>query len=69
MENNNVKSGIGFFELLGVAFIILKLCGVINWAWGWVLAPIWIPFALVGVILIVYLIIVIGCLVVVFFRK
>lgn len=28
--------------LLGIAFIILKLCGVIAWPWEWVLAPLWI---------------------------
>ena len=34
-------SGIGVTGLLGVAFVILKLCGVINWSWVWVLAPFW----------------------------
>lgn len=33
--------------LLGVAFVILKLCGVIAWSWLWVLAPFWIMPALV----------------------
>ena len=33
--------GIGFCGLLGVAFIVLKLCKVIDWPWVWVLAPIW----------------------------
>lgn len=37
--------------LLGVAFIVLKLCGVINWSWLWVLAPFWIGFALIFVLL------------------
>ena len=32
---------IGFFGLLGLVFIILKLCGVIDWDWWIVLAPIW----------------------------
>jgi hypothetical protein len=27
--------------LLGIAFVVLKLCGVINWSWWWVLAPFW----------------------------
>ena len=38
--------GISATSLLGVAFIVLKLCGVINWSWWWVLAPFWIPFIL-----------------------
>jgi glucan phosphoethanolaminetransferase (alkaline phosphatase superfamily) len=37
--------------LLGVAFVILKLCGVITWPWLWVLAPFWIPLALVLILL------------------
>ena len=32
--------------LLLVAFIILKLCGVITWPWLWVLSPLWIPITL-----------------------
>jgi len=34
--------------LLGVAFIVLKLCHVINWSWWWVLAPFWITFVVVA---------------------
>lgn len=33
--------------LLLVAFIVLKLCKVIAWSWWWVLAPAWIPVAIV----------------------
>lgn len=32
--------------ILGVVFIILKLVGIINWSWLWVLSPIWISFVL-----------------------
>ena len=35
-------NGVGFFGLLTIVFITLKLCGVINWSWVWVLAPLWI---------------------------
>lgn len=37
--------------LLGLIFITLKLTGVITWSWVWVLAPFWIPFALLLTIL------------------
>lgn len=47
-------SGIGVSGLLGVAFVILKLCKVINWSWWWVLSPFWIPVVLVIVLLIIY---------------
>ena len=36
--------------LLTVAFIVLKLCKVIDWSWWWVLAPLWIPIVLALVI-------------------
>lgn len=45
-SNNNRSGGIGFFGLLTITFIVLKLCGVIDWMWLWVLAPLWIPVAL-----------------------
>lgn len=37
-------------SLLGIAFIILKLCGVIDWSWWWVTAPFWVPAVLVGLV-------------------
>lgn len=40
-KQNNSKSGIGFLGLLTVVFIVLKLVGVINWSWLWVLCPLW----------------------------
>lgn len=52
--------GIGFVGLLTIAFIILKLCGVINWSWWWVLSPLWIS---VGLVIAVLLIIGIICLI------
>lgn len=38
--------GIGFTGVLTVAFIVLKLCGVIKWPWLLVLSPIWISIVL-----------------------
>lgn len=51
-NNSNSKSGIGFFGLLQLAFIILKLCKVIDWSWWLVLLPIIIPLATIIVCLI-----------------
>jgi len=39
MSNSSSSSGIGVFGLLGVAFVVLKLTGVIDWSWLWVLSP------------------------------
>ena len=41
-----VTSGIGFTGLLTIVFITLKLLGVIDWSWLWVLSPLWISVAL-----------------------
>ena len=47
MKNVKVeRKGIGFTGLLTLIFITLKLCGVITWSWVWVLAPLWIGWAL-----------------------
>ncbi len=35
--------GAGFFELLAITLIVLKLCGVITFSWWVVLCPLWIP--------------------------
>lgn len=47
------SGGVGFCGLLTIVFIVLKLTGVINWSWVWVLAPIWIDLILVVVLLII----------------
>lgn len=47
MEDKKVNSGgIGFFGLLTIVFIVLKLTKVIAWSWFWVLAPVWISVIL-----------------------
>ena len=55
-EKNNVNVNVNLSGLLLLAFIILKLCGVIQWSWLWVLAPLWIPLGLWLVIMIVLVI-------------
>lgn len=42
MNDKHASDGIGFTDLLTVAFIVLNLCGVIAWSWWWVLSPLWI---------------------------
>lgn len=34
--------------LLGLVFLVLKLTGAVAWPWVWVLAPFWIPVAMVA---------------------
>ena len=44
--------GIGFFGLLTIVFITLKLTNYIDWSWWWVLSPLWIPFAMIVLVIV-----------------
>ena len=57
-DNKSTASsgGIGFAGLLTIAFIILKLCGVIAWSWWWVISPILISAGL-AIVLLVFLLV------------
>lgn len=37
-------------DLFLVAFVVLKLVGVIDWSWWWVLSPIWIMLGVAGLV-------------------
>lgn len=50
MDNINTRNsgnGISFLGALQIAFIVLKLVGVINWSWWMVLLPAIIPLAII----------------------
>lgn len=32
----------GILDVLAIMFIVLKILGLIQWSWLWVLSPIWI---------------------------
>lgn len=36
--------------LLTLEFIFLKVIGLINWSWIWVLSPIWIVLLIAGIV-------------------
>ena len=42
----------GGFGLLTATLVILKAFDKINWSWMWVFSPLWIPFAVILLILI-----------------
>lgn len=37
--------------VLTILFVLLKVYDKIDWSWWWVFAPMWIPFAIIGVII------------------
>ncbi len=45
--DSSSRSGLSTWGVLLIVFVVLKLIGVINWGWGWVLAPLWIPVVIV----------------------
>ena len=52
-NNSSTSSGIGVAGLLGVAFVVLKLTGYIDWSWWWVTLPFYGPIILLIIILII----------------
>jgi len=55
----DVSGSLALFSVLGVAFIILKLCKVVAWSWWWVLAPFW-GWPIVAVLLVLIAFIMVG---------
>jgi hypothetical protein len=46
-SNPIIVKGTSLPTLLTVLFIALKLCGIIDWSWWWVLSPIPITLGIV----------------------
>lgn len=51
--NKETSGGMSFFGALQILFIALKLLGVINWSWLWILSPIWLSILLVAIVVLV----------------
>lgn len=45
-NSSGTSSAVSISTLLTVAFVVLKLCKVIDWSWWWVLSPIWIQLSI-----------------------
>jgi len=53
MKDKKATGGLGIGTILFLIFLTLKLAEVgpvAKWSWWWVISPLWIPFALIGVI-------------------
>lgn len=55
MKNKNTTYGVTFLDLLLLLFIALKLIGVINWTWFWVLSPVWVALLFFLIVFIIAL--------------
>jgi len=56
-SSNNAEGGLGFWSVLFLIFLVLKLTDTISWSWWWVTSPLWGSVAL-GVVIIVVVFIV-----------
>ncbi|MAO08105.1 MAG: hypothetical protein CL596_05265 [Alteromonas sp.] len=45
-----MKTSLGIIEILGIAFVILKLMGYIDWSWWLVTLPLYGPLALLFIV-------------------
>lgn len=55
MSKQTVTGGVSAWTVLLIVFIVLKLCNLIDWSWGWVLSPLWIPLSIVVLMVIIVL--------------
>lgn len=54
MKHNNTSSssgGMGFFGVLQLIFVVLKLLNLITWPWKVVLIPLWIELGILVLII------------------
>lgn len=52
-DKRTTGGGIGFFGALAILFIGLKLGHVIDWPWWVVLLPIWVPYGILAICLLI----------------
>ena len=57
MSSSNSGGGIGFFGVIFIVLLILKLFGLISISWWWVFSPLIIGFA-IGLIFLIILILI-----------
>lgn len=54
-KNNSFSLTMWGCFLMTMVFLVLKLCGKIAWAWIWIFSPMWLLFAAIVALLIVFL--------------
>lgn len=56
-SKNSTSGGIGTLGVLLIVFVVLKLCGLINWSWPIVLIPLWVSLGCFVIGLLVLLVV------------
>jgi len=57
-STKTTTTGVSLLGVLQIIFIVLKVCGLIDWSWWMVFIPVWIDLGIIAVFLLVYCIIV-----------
>lgn len=45
--------GISIAPVVGIVFIILRMCRLIAWPWLWVFAPFWVQSAIAFIVILI----------------
>lgn len=56
-KGSSSGSGVGIPTVIQIVFIILKVVGVIEWSWLWVLSPTWISILAAIFVFLIFLIV------------
>ena len=60
-NKNKASSPPGTWDLLGIAFIVLKLTHEIDWSWWWVTLPFWgVPVFILGGAIVIFTVTLLG---------
>ena len=58
-NTKTTTTGVSLLGVLQIIFIVLKLCGLIDWSWWKVFIPMWIDLGIIAGFLLLYLVILI----------
>lgn len=58
-NTKTTTTGVSLLGVLQIIFIVLKLCGLIDWSWWKVFIPMWIDLGIIAVFLLLYFVILI----------
>lgn len=46
-----MKIKLSLMWVLAALFVLLKISGILDWDWLWVVSPLWVPSAVVGTLI------------------
>lgn len=52
--NIKINFDLSVGTILTIAFVILKLIGIISWSWLWVFSPLWISVIIGLIVLLIF---------------